>query len=115
MKLNAFLQHLSISPENVTFNDTMNVIDAMYEFIPTPFRNGSLFNESGQNNGSCKLFSFAQQHDLSEQQTLNCFGDYYRKDVLGNLDGSDHQNIRNFIKSGWAGIEFSGKALTPKS
>ena len=115
MELNTFLQYLNVSPDNVAFNDTMAVIEAMYEFTPTPFRNGLLFNEAGQNNGSCKLFSFAQLHKFSTQQTLNCFGDYYRKDVLGKPDGSDHQNIRNFIKGGWDGIEFNGSALIPKS
>ncbi|GAK84871.1 type III effector HopPmaJ [Vibrio ponticus] len=39
------------------------------------------------------------------------FGDFYRKDVLGNPDGDDHQNIRNFIAHGWNGIKFEGQAL----
>ncbi len=114
MELNTFLQRLNNAPDSVAFSDTMAVIDALYDFTPTSFKNGSLINEAGQNNGSCKLFSFARLQRLSQQQTLHCFGDYYRKDVLGNPDGSDHQNIRNFIKTGWDGIEFSGSALTPK-
>lgn len=114
MELNSFLQRLNNAPDSVCFNDTIALIEALYDFTPTSFRNGDTFNEAGQNNGSCKLFSFAKLQGLSQQQTLTCFGDYYRKDVLGNPDGTDHQNIRNFMKSGWDGIEFGGSALTPK-
>lgn len=114
MELNAFLQRLNDTPESIAFSDTMAVIDALYAFTPTAFKNGSSFNEAGQNNGSCKLFSFAKLQGLSQQQTLACFGDYYRKDVLGNPEGTDHQNIRNFMKSGWDGIKFEGEALTPQ-
>ena len=60
------------------------------------------------------LFAFAQKQQLSEAQTLACFGDYYRKDVLENPQGEDHQNIRQFMKSGWFGIAFSGDALAAK-
>jgi len=114
MELNTFLQHLNNSPDSVTFDDTMAMIESLYEFTPTAFDNGQLVNEAGENNGSCKLFSFAQAQGLAELQTLNCFGAYYRNDVLMHPDGTDHQNIRNFIKTGWAGINFKGIALTPK-
>ncbi len=115
MELAAFLQRLAETPEAVAFGDTMAVVEARYEFTPTAFRNGELRNEAGQNNGSCKVFSFARLHDLNPQQTLHCFGDYYRKDVLGNPQGTDHQNIRNFMKTGWTGIAFEGDALKPRA
>ncbi|MDP2144636.1 MAG: HopJ type III effector protein [Gallionella sp.] len=115
MELNEFLQRLNDAPDSICFNDTIALIDALYDFTPTAFANGTMRNEAGQNNGSCKLFSFAKLNGLSQQQTLTCFGDYYRKDVLGNPEGTDHQNIRNFIKSGWDGVRFEGKALTKKS
>jgi len=115
MELNTFLQRLDESPDSVSFDDTMTVIESLYEFTPTAFDNGSLVNEAGKNNGSCKLFSFAQAQGLTEQQTLNCFGAYYRDDVLKHPDGTDHQNIRNFIRTGWAGINFKGIALMPKN
>ncbi|HLP97052.1 MAG TPA: HopJ type III effector protein [Sideroxyarcus sp.] len=114
MELDTYLQRLNDAPATACFNDTMALIDALYDFTPTSFRNGELFNDAGKNNGSCKLFSFARLHGLSQQQTLYCFGDYYREDVLKHPDGTDHQNIRNFIRTGWAGIEFDGTALTPK-
>jgi len=113
MELSAFLERLNASPNSVTFDDTMAVIESLYEFIPTSFTNGALFNEAGKNNGSCKLFSFAKAQGLTEQQALACFGAYYRDDVLKHPNGTDHQNIRNFIKIGWAGIKFDGIALTP--
>lgn len=114
MNLDTYLTKLNAAPDTVTFDETMAVIDAMYDFTTTPFMNGSLNNEAGKNNGSCKIFSFAHLHQLSQQQTLHCFGDYYRKDVLGNPEGTDHQNIRNFINTGWKGIEFQGDALVLK-
>jgi HopJ type III effector protein len=33
-------------------------------------------------------------------------------DVLENPEATNHQNIRNFMKTGWAGISFEGTALT---
>lgn len=114
MELNAFLQRLNDSPDSIAFADTIAIIDALYNFTPTAFTNGATRNEAGKNNGSCKLFSFAKLNGLTQQQTLACFGDYYRKDVLGNPDGTDHQNIRNFMKTGWEGIRFEGEALKPK-
>ncbi len=114
MELNTFLQRLESDPDSISFNDTIAVIESLYEFTPTSFKNGALLNEAGQNNGSCKIFSFAQRHGLSQQQTLLCFGAYYRDDVLKHPDAKDHQNIRNFIEGGWAGVVFSGNALSPK-
>ncbi len=115
MELNAFLQRVENAPDSIVFADTIATIDALYAFTPTAFGNGGLRNEAGQNNGSCKIFSFAKLHNLSVQQTLHCFGDYYRKDVLKSPGGADHQNIRHFMKNGWSGISFEGSALTPKS
>jgi hypothetical protein len=115
MELDAFLQRLGDAPADIAFNDTIALIDALYDFTPTAFSNGSLRSEAGQNNGSCKIFSFGKLHGLTPPQTLACFGDYYRKDVLGNPEGSDHQNIRNFMKSGWEGIRFEGEALSPRA
>jgi hypothetical protein len=112
--MEAFLHTLATAPDSIAFNDTIAAIDAHYDFAPSAFRNGELQNAAGQNNGSCKVFSFAKLHNLTPQQTLHCFGGYYRDDVLGAPEGNDHQNIRNFIRTGWDGILFEGSALTPK-
>ena len=114
MTLDSFLKKLNETPQEVAFTDTMAVVEALYDFTATAFQNGDLHNEAGQNSGSCKLFSFAKLQNFSVEQTLACFGDFYRKDVLENPDASNHQNIRNFMKTGWEGISFEGTALTEK-
>lgn len=114
MTLAQFLEQLKSSPDQITFADTMAVIDRYYDYAPTSFINADLRNAAGENQGSCKLFAFALAQQLSEAETLACFGDYYRVDVLQNPDGTDHNNIRNFIRSGWQGIRFLGQALTQK-
>jgi hypothetical protein len=113
--MKTYLHTLATAPTSITFQDTIALIDAHYDFTPTAFRNGELQNDAGQNNGSCKLFSFAKLHKLSPQLTLHCFGAYYREDVLQHPNGSDHQNIRNFIKHGWDGVVFAADALKPKT
>ncbi len=111
MQINEFINKLNTQAKNISFEDTMQVIDANYNFTPTAFGNGEMQNAADQNNGSCKVFAFAQLNNLTEEQTLQCFGDYYRKDVLQNPQADDHQNIRNFMKTGWAGIAFEGSPL----
>ena len=105
------LEQLKDFPETINFNDVIVFIDENYNFKPVRFVNGSIVNEANQNNGSCKIFSFAKMNNLSEKDTLALFGDFYRNDVLQNPEGQDHQNIRNFIKYGWNGIQFTEDAL----
>lgn len=114
MTLDTFLQKLNTQPDAIEFTDTMAVIDSLYDFTPTAFRNGLQENAAGQNNGSCKLFAFAKLQGLNQQQTLACFGAYYRKDVLQNPDGADHGNIRNFMNTGWGGVIYAGQPLQAK-
>lgn len=105
---------LAQDPDNINFPEVISYIDAHYHFTPTAFQNGDTHNAAHQNNGSCKVFSFAQLQNFSKEQTLYLFGDFYRKDVLENPQGNDHQNIRNFMKFGWDGIKFEGVALIEK-
>jgi hypothetical protein len=101
----------------VDFQETMAVIAEAYDYQPTEFSNGvqqPLINEAGRNEGSCKIFAFARLHGLNQIQTLALFGNYYRKDVLENPGGKDHQNIRIFMRDGWDGIVLKGDALTTK-
>lgn len=114
MSVEHLLAKLKTAPESVSFTDCIAVIDANYRFEETAFSNGRTENPAGQNNGSCKILAFARLNGLSEQQTLHCFGDYYRVDVLENPAGDDHQNIRNFIAHGWPGVAFAGEALALK-
>jgi HopJ type III effector protein len=118
MSLEKFIEKIT-QDEPVSFDETMTIIAAYYHYQPTEFSNGlnddTLINEAGTNEGSCKIFAVAKLHQLDQQQTLSLFGDYYRLDVLPNPHGTGHQNIRNFMESGWEGIQFKGEALTPKS
>lgn len=106
-----YIEKLTTQAETLDFSETLTVIDAYYQFTETAFDNGEQHNEAGQNSGSCKVFSFAQLNQLSEQQTLNMFAQYYRDDVLSQPDGDDHQNIRQFMLHGFAGLRFAGQAL----
>ena len=98
----------------IQFSDTMSIIDRYYDFTPCAFQNGAQFNAAGENNGSCKILAFGLLHKLNVEQTLHCFGDYYRIDVLQHSEAADHQNIRNLISQGWKGVRFDGEALTSR-
>jgi hypothetical protein len=112
LTLTQLLSQLSESADEITFEQVMQVINDNYSYTPTAFKNGDVNNASGTNEGSCKIFTFAKLNNLNEAQTLACFGRFYRQDVLENPAGDDHGNIRNFIKTGWQGIEFDKVALT---
>lgn len=114
MDYDQLLRSLNENPDVIEFEDVIDLIDDMYDFTPVRFVNGDLVNEAGQNTGSCKLLAFAKRTRLSEQQTLHCFGSYYRDDVLKHPDNMDHENIRNFMKTGWDGVEIEGTPLTIK-
>lgn len=114
MTLSTYLNTVKENPKTITFTDTIAIIEDTYTFTPTAFKNGNQHNAAGENSGSCKLFAFAQLQQLNQEETLSCFGAYYFEDVLKNPEGIDHQNIRNFMVSGWEGIVFEGDALKLK-
>ena len=114
MNLKTFMSRLEREPETLQFNEVIELIESLYRFTPTAFRNGPVRNAAGENQGSCKVFGFARIHQLDEQQTLYCFAEHYRA-VRDNPQGDEHANIRQFMQSGWAGIEFDGQPLTPLS
>lgn len=108
------LEELKNTQKTIDFKEVIAFIDENYDFTPTKFTNGNTVSEANQNNGSCKVFSFAKLNQLSKEETLALFGDFYKTDVLKNPEGTDHQNIRNFIEFGWDGISFEGEALRKK-
>ncbi len=116
--LNEFLQRLASQSASIQFDETMAQIATHYDYQPCRFTNGEgdamAVNEAGTNEGSCKIFAFAQLHELSKEATLALFGAFYRDDVLQHPEASDHANIRHFMKTGWAGIAFDGNALQAK-
>jgi len=114
MNLENFLISLNNTPDKIDFNGVIALIDSLYTFKPRQFTNGPIVNEAGQNSGSCKLFAFAALQKFDKTQTLHCFGQYY-SDVLASPEKEDHQNIRNFMVTGWEGISFQEVALVPKN
>ena len=114
MMIEQLLSQLRARPETVVFQAVIDVIDANYAYTPVEFNNGGLVNPAGQNAGSCRIFGFAKLHKLTQLQTLHCFGEYYRHDVLKHPAGDDHQNIRHFMRSGWPGVSFAGLPLVLK-
>lgn len=113
MSIDELVERVRTAPDSIEFDEVIRVIDENYDYTPTRFINGDIVNEAGSNEGSCKVFYFAQQNNLSEFETLALFGHYYRDDVLGDPSGESHPNIRNFILDGWLGIKFDGVALEP--
>jgi len=113
------IKQLENKPESVEFDQVIAVITENYDYQPTRFTNGvddaMAVNEAGTNEGSCKLFSLGLIKQLSDAEMLACFGKHYRDDVLQKPEGTDHANIRNFIKTGWDGIKFDQPALVEKN
>ncbi|MEC3906183.1 HopJ type III effector protein [Tamlana sp. 2201CG12-4] len=114
MTLETFINKVKHTPESIAFSETMSVIEAHYQFTPTAFKNGNLENTEGQNSGSCKLFAFAKTQEFTKAETLACFGQFYFDEVLNDPDGNGHQNIRNFMKTGFEGIVFEHYPLKEK-
>ena len=114
MTIEEFINKLKNTPKTIEFSETMAVIEANYNFTPTAFKNGILQNEAGQNSGSCKLFAFAKLQGFTKDETLACFGKFYFEDVLKDSNGTGHQNIRNFMNTGFDGLIFDGEPLTEK-
>jgi hypothetical protein len=109
--INDLITQLRSGPDSIEFASVMQLISQFYTYTPTVFSNGPLLNAAGSNEGSCKIFYFAQLHELTKLETLNLFGNFYRDDVLTYPAGKDHGNIRNFILTGWQGITFDNPAL----
>ena len=103
----------NLKANTVKFSEVLVFIETLYQYQPAAFKNGDVYNEAKQNEGSAKVFSFARLNNLSKQDTLYLFAEHY-KSVLDNPDGTDHQNIRQFIIHDWEGISFENPALILK-
>ena len=118
MNTKELIDLIQTNPIEVEFDQVIAVIENDYDYTATQFYNGlgenELVNEAGTNEGSCKIFAFADLNDLNEAQTLSCFGKYYRKEVLLDLGGDSHANISNFMKFGWEGLHFDSPPLLVK-
>lgn len=111
MQFNTLLQKLK--ENQIKFAEVISFIEKLYQHYPTAFKNGAIFNEVTQNQGSAKVFYFAQLNNLSKEDTLLLFIEHYNA-VLDTSEGTDHQNIRQFLLNGWEGISFKIEALKTK-
>lgn len=103
----------TLKKNSMPFSEVIEFIEKRYNHQPTAFKNGDVYNEATQNQGSAKVFAFAQLNNLSATDTLYLFAEHYQS-VLASPDGTDHQNIRQFMANGWQGIAFNGTALVLK-
>jgi len=87
MNIEEFKNKLKNTPETIQFSETINTIEANYNFTPTAFKNGTL---------------------------QNAFGQFYFDEVLKDPNGDGHQNIRNFMNTGFEGVSFEGTPLKMK-
>lgn len=100
------------------FSETLALVEKWYDVHPTSFSNGlddnKVVNPIGKNEGSLKVFALGRLNGFTPEQALQSFGEHYR-DVLATPEGDDHQNIRQFMRHGWAGIHFDQVPLSLKS
>lgn len=102
-QINTLLEKLN--GKSISFKDVLAFIESYYTHTPTAFQNGEAYNEATQNQGSAKVLTFAQLNNLSKEDTLSLFAEHYLA-VLNTPEGTDHQNIRQFMAHGWDGVKF---------
>jgi hypothetical protein len=117
MKVEGFIEQVK-KGTRVSFKETMAVVEENYIYTPARFFNGlgekPVENAPGANEGSCKIFALGKLFGLSREETVSLFGELYWKDVVENPDGTDHANIRTFLRDGWEGIRFESEPLEPR-
>lgn len=113
MDIDDFLAKLNLSPADLVFADTLAAFDRRFRLTPCTFHNGPLTNASGTNLGSLRVFALARHLNLNDNQCLALFAEHYRQ-VLATPDGQDHANIRQFMRTGLAGVRFDGEPLAAR-
>ncbi|GMI13886.1 hypothetical protein TrVE_jg13406 [Triparma verrucosa] len=110
-----FLQNYEMDPKGFKFEEFIEMINGCYETGLIEWKNGSITNAEGENEGSAHVLSFAALAGLDKEKTLGLWAQYYQ-DVLDTPGGDDHGNIRNFMENGWEGVDFyNGISLTKKN
>lgn len=99
--------------QKLPFKEIIAYIDENFEYTASSFKNGALMNAESENQGSAKTLYFAKLNNLSVEDTLKLFAEHYQA-VLDDKEGSSHQNIRNFMRNGWEGVEFEKEVLQLK-
>lgn len=107
-----FADRISQGGKVQSIEETLALIDTHYNYFEVPFTNGDLVNPANTNIGSAKIFSFGILTRMDEKAVLRLFGPMVDTLAPG---GTDHQNIRNFMKYGWDGVKFTtGLAIVSK-
>ena len=99
--------------DEANFADVIAFIEENYTYTPSAFTNGNQENAVDQNQGSAKVFAFAKMNNLTQDDTLKLFAEHYET-VLQTPNGTDHNNIRQFIENGWDGVRFENEVLIKK-
>ncbi len=102
-----------LKKKEANFTDVLAHIEDMYHYTPSAFTNGNQENAADQNQGSAKVFAFAQINHFSKEETLLLFVEHYET-VLATPTATDHQNIRQFMQNGWEKVVFKNNVLTKK-
>jgi hypothetical protein len=101
MEITNFISKLNKHQNSIICRDG-SVIEITIVFHPQHLKMGTHHNLGENSWLDVKFFAFAELNNLSAAETLNCFGAYYHEEVLANPEGTNHQNIRNFMKTtGW--------------
>lgn len=103
----------ALAAGEINFAAVLANIDDQYTHVPTAFKNGDQTNSSTENQGSARALFYARLNNLSKEETLRLFAEHYQN-VLDNPTANNHQNIRQFMLSGWEGVLFEGTVLLPK-
>jgi len=102
-----------LNKSDLQFFEVLQYIEDNYNYTASAFTNGNQENAQDQNQGSAKVFAFAQLNNLSQEDTLKLFAEHY-KAVLETPEGTDHNNIRQFMQNGWNGVKFENTVLIKK-
>ena len=105
------LEKLMIDEAN--FADVIAFIEDNYTYTASAFTNGNQENAADQNQGSAKVLAYAKLNNLSQEDTLKLFAEHYNA-VIETPNGTDHNNIRQFMENGWNGVTFENDVLTAK-
>lgn len=104
---------VAIDQQELNFKDVLAYIDAHFVYQPSSFQNGTQFNTADENQGSARVLYLGRMSGLSVEDTLKLFAEHYRS-VLADPEGTDHQNIRQFMQQGWAAVRFDREVLRLK-
>lgn len=89
---------------------TIKALKYFYKIPNSGFSIGNCVNGPNENTGSLLIFMYARagKQVLSNDQIKELFAEAW-DEVVEDPEGSSHQNIRNFIQYGIAGVVFENE------